>query len=616
MPAPDVRLYLLALLLMGSTSVENVSTRGPVVLAAEQASPADAQDRQSRELADSVARPQDETPTTAKFVESGEVVFQDVTVTSGLASWHHRMGTPEKRHIVEANGSGVALLDYDNDGWLDIYLVNGSTFSAFAGKSAPPHAALFHNNHDGTFTDVATAAGVTNDRWGVGAVVGDYDNDGWPDIYVSNYGENRLFHNNHNGTFTDVAGKAGVALGGWSTGATWGDYDGDGKLDLFVPGYVEVKPEQMQEAGGEDSLSTCRYRGEPVFCGPQGLRGEADHLFRNNGDGTFTDVSVKAGVSDPNKYYGLTALFVDVNGDRRPDLLVANDSTPNYLYLNKGDGTFEDASYKSSYAVNGDGHTTASMGIAAGNFSNNGRIDILHTTFSSDYKVLYRNEGNATFSDVSYTMGLGQITFPFLSWGVGFLDYDNDGWLDIFVASGHVYPVVDKVNWGTSYAERPLLFHNDAGQHFSAVAAVRGSGLGQTLPSRGAAFGDLFNDGKIDVVINNIDHAPTVLRNVSQDHHHWVELKLVGGPKSPRDAVGTVAYLQMGQLRLRGDVLSGGSYASSNDQRIHFGLATQTNPGEVELHWPSGRVERVALPRADAIYTIEEAKGITSTLAP
>jgi hypothetical protein len=570
-------------------------------------------DRRSDSAPPETATRQDGAATAGGFVDTGAVIFKDVTATAGLGGWGHTMGTLEKRYIVEANGSGVALLDYDNDGWLDIYLVNGSTFSALAGKTASPHAALFHNNHDGTFTDVASMAGVTNDRWGVGAVIGDYDNDGWPDIYVSNYGRNRLYHNDHDGTFTDVAEKAGVTLGGWSTGATWGDYDGDGKLDLFVPGYVDFK---IEDPGHPiNSAAGCRFRGALVFCGPKGLKGEQDHLFHNNGNGTFTDVSTKAGVSDPPGYYGLAALFVDVNGDGRPDLLVANDSTPNYFYLNKGDGTYEDVSYKSNYAVNGDGVPTASMAIAAGDYRNNGRLDFLHTTFSGDYKVLYQNDGNATFSDVSYSMGLGQITFPFLSWGAGFFDYDNDGWQDLFIASGHVYPIVDQVNWGTSYAEKPLLFHNEGGKRFTLPAAVKGTGLGEVLPSRGAAFGDLFNDGKMDAVINNIDHSPALLRNVDATQHHWVELKLVGGPRSPRDAVGTVAFLKLSNTQLRGDVLSGGSYASSNDQRLHFGLNNQTKIGQVELHWPSGNVERVTLPMVDAIYTIEETRGVTQTMS-
>ncbi len=291
--------------------------------------------------------------TAGGFVDKGTVVFEDATKAAGLNTWRHVMGTQKKKYILETDGSGVGLIDYDNDGWLDIYLVNGSTYEALSGKSTPPHAALFHNNHDGTFTDVAAKALVTNDRWGFGVAIGDYDNDGWPDIFVCNFGANRLYRNNHDGTFTDVGEKAGVTLGNWSDGATWGDYDGDGRLDLFVSGYVHYDLNHQPEPDNNGvPFAFCQLHGFPVMCGPRGLPGEPDHLFHNNGDGTFTDVSVKAGVSDPGAYYGFTAIFVDVNNDGKVDLLVANDSNPNYLYMNKGDGTFEDQSYVSGFALN------------------------------------------------------------------------------------------------------------------------------------------------------------------------------------------------------------------------------------------------------------------------
>ncbi|MBV9441449.1 MAG: VCBS repeat-containing protein, partial [Acidobacteriaceae bacterium] len=303
--------------------------------------------------------------TAGGFVDNGPIVFKNVAQQAGLATWRHIMGTPEKRYILETVGSGVALLDYDNDGWLDIYLVNGSTYEAETGKAKPPHAALFRNNHDGTFTDVAEKAGVTNDRWGFGVAVGDYDNDGWPDLYISNFGKNRLYHNNRDGTFTDVAETAGVTLGNWSAGPTFGDYDGDGRLDLFVPGYVHYDMNHPPEAGSATvAFSSCQFRGAKVMCGPRGLKGEADHLFHNNGDGTFTDVSKQVGVADTQGSYGLAAVFADVNNDGKPDLLVANDSMPNFLYLNNGNGTFKDASYESGYAFNENGRETASMGIA------------------------------------------------------------------------------------------------------------------------------------------------------------------------------------------------------------------------------------------------------------
>jgi len=554
--------------------------------------------------------------TAGGFVDSGPVVFKDVTKEAGLSGWIHTMGAADKGLIIDTNGSGVGLIDYDNDGWLDIYLVNGSTFDALDGKATAPHAALFHNNHDGTFTDVAAKAGVTNDRWGFGVAIADYDNDGWPDIFVTNYGKNRLYHNNHDGTFTDVAEKAGVTLGNWSAGATWGDYDGDGRLDLFVAGYVHFDrndlPYEKTKATG---FSYCEFRGQTVMCGPRNLEGEPDHLFHNNGDGTFTDVSAKAGVADTvNRYYGITPVFVDVNDDGKPDLLVANDSTLSYLYLNRGDGTFEDASYTSGFGLNEDGREVAAMGVAVGDYLNNGRVDFAISDFSSEAKLLFQNEGNASFNDVAIASGIGKVSIPFLSWGAGFLDFDNDGWLDLMFINGHIYPIADRQDWGTSYAQRPLLFRNLRNGKFEVVPPVNGTGLATVTSGRGAAFGDLFNDGKIDVVISPIDGPPVLLRNVNPDHHHWVELKLVGGPHSPRDTVGATVYLTGNGMRQRQDIVSGGSYVSTNDPRLHFGLGDATDAGMAEIHWPSGSHETIKLPAVDTIFTLTEGRGITSTM--
>jgi hypothetical protein len=454
---------------------------------------------------------------------------------------------------------------------------------------------------------------VTNDRWGFGVAIADYDNDGWPDIFVSNWGENRLYRNNRDGTFTDVADKAGVALNdpvAWHTGATWGDYDGDGRLDLFVAGYLHYDRNNLPtpaEQGGTNAF--CTFRGEQVSCGPRGLKGEPDHLFHNNGDGTFTDVSEKAGVADKPGYYGLGALFVDINNDGKPDLLVGNDSTPNYLYLNKGDGTFDDVSYASGFALNEAGRETASMGIAVGDWQNRGQLDIFDTTFSDDYKPLYHNEGDANFTDISYHIGLGEVTVPFLSWGDAFLDYDNDGWKDLLMSDGHVYPQADKYSWGTSWKERPMLFHNIDGKRFEAVPAVEGTGLADVIAGRGMAVGDLFNDGKLDAVINVMDGHPVLLRNVSADKNHWLELKLVGGPKSPRDATGATVYVTANGMKQRADLLSGGSYLSSNDPRPHFGLGKTTSVDAIEVHWSSGRVEHFTAPGVDRIVTIAEGMG-------
>ena len=564
--------------------------------------------------------------TAGGFVDTGPVVFEDVTKAAGLSGWQHKMGVPEKNFIVETNGSGVGLIDYDNDGWLDIYLVNGSTFNALDGKEETPHAALFHNNHDGTFTDVAAKAGVTNDRWGYGVSIADYDNDGWPDMYVGNYGKNRLYHNNHDGTFTDVAETAGVALGNWSPGSSWGDYDGDGLLDLYVTGYVHFDRNNLPIAGTKAvNYASCLYRGVAVNCGPRGLPGEPDHLFHNDGKGKFTDVTVKAGVEDKDRYFGFTVIFVDINGDGKPDLVVGNDSEPNFLYINKGDGTFDDQSYISGFALNKDGREIASMGIAAGDYENNGLIDFFVTDFGDDYKVMYHNDGDASFTDVSYKVGIAQTTIPFVGWGDGFIDFDNDSWLDLFMVNGHVYPEVDQHDWGTSFKERPLLFRNvpDAtgkGRRFEYVPPVKDSGLAVVTPARGAAFGDLFNDGKIDVIINPIDGPPVLLRNVNPDHHNWVEMQLVGAPKSdkskgsPLDATCATVYLEANGTRMRQDVLSSGSYISSNDRRLHFGLGDATDAGTAEIHWPSGAKETVKLPAVDRIYTITEGKGITGAL--
>ena len=557
---------------------------------------------------DALSRPM----TAGGFVDGAPVVFADATRQAGLDKFRHRMGDPEKRTILEANGSGVALLDYDNDGWLDIYLVNGSTFDGLRGKQAP-RAMLLHNNHDGTFSDVTEKAGVANERWGFGAVVGDYDNDGWPDIYVSNFGKSRLYHNNHDGTFTDVAEQAGVAVGGWSTGATWGDYDRDGLLDLFVPGYVKFDAEHPPIAGQRSiAANACQYRGETNFCGPLGLPSEGNHLFHNNGDGTFTDVTEKAGLAKKFDAYGMASVFVDVDDDGWLDLAVANDSVPSFLYRNKHDGTFSDESFLSGFAVDGEGRPHAAMGIGVGDYNRDGHVDFYVTAFSDDYNVLYQNNGDLSFADVARRAGIAETTIPFLGWGTGFIDFDNDGLLDIFVVNGHVYPSVERHDWGTTWAQRPLLFRNLDGQRFREVPAATGSGLAAVTPGRGAAFGDLFNSGRIDVVINNIDASPTLLRNVVENSNHWIALKLVGGRKSPRDAIGAKVFVTVGGVRQRADVYSGASYSSSSDPRVHFGLGSATKIERVEIFWPSGSKEEISLPAVDRFYTIVEGLGVQS----
>jgi hypothetical protein len=544
-------------------------------------------------------------------------VFEDVTSRTALAKFKHRSGDPEKNYIVETASSGVAIFDYDGDGRPDIYVVNGSTFNAMRGKEKAPRAALYRNLGDWRFEDVTDKAGVSNERWGMGVAVGDYDNDGRPDIYVSNYGVSRLYHNNGTGTFTDVAPKLGCARKGWSTGASFGDYDGDGRLDIFVPGYLDFDinklPANPSEAGTPGSVATsfCQFRGVPVMCGPRGLKGETDTLYHQKKDGTFEDVSVKAGVNDRDNYYGFSSAFVHVNEDDLLDLLVVNDSTPKQLYINKGDGTFDEVGYDSGVALNENGREQAGMGLAVGDYDNDGRVDFYITNFSDDTNTLYHNDGEANFSDLTFQAGHGEVTMPFLGWGTSFLDFDNDGWKDILVVNGHVYPVVDNHQWGTSYAQQALLFHNLGTGRFDRVPASPGSGLGLSVPGRGLAVGDLDGDGLLDAVINNTDSSPTVLRNVTRPAGHWIELRLIGDSarRNPRDAIGAIAYVTTGTLRQRADVISGASYASQNDFKLHFGLGSATKIDKLEVKWPNGTTETVNVAAVDRVVTIVEGKG-------
>lgn len=547
------------------------------------------------------------------------LVFEDVAEKTALGNFKHRSGTPAKEYIFEVPSGGVAIFDYDGDGLPDIYLVNGSTLPALLGKEKPPRAALYHNLGNWKFEDVTDKAGVGNERWGMGVAVGDYDNDGRPDIYVTNFGVSRLYHNNGDGTFTDVAEKVGVARKGWSTGATWGDYDGDGRLDLFVPGYLEIdlnnlprSPAEANKPGGVGQ-NFCQFRGAPVMCGPRSLTGESDTLYHQKPDGTFEDVSVKAGVNDPQKYYGFSSAFVQANEDNLLDLVVVNDSTPKQFYINKGDGTFEEIGYPSGVALNENGREQAGMGIAIGDYDNSGRMSFHITNFSDDSNVLYHNDGDSNFTDVTFLAGLGEITLPFLGWGTSFIDFDNDSWLDLIVANGHVYPVVDDHQWGTSYAQQALLFRNLKNGKFERVGAAPGSGLAYPWCGRGLAVGDLDGDGRLDVVINNADSRPSLLRNVATPVGHWLAFHLVGdvSKKSPRDAIGASVYVTTGKVRQRQDVISGGSYSSQNDTTLHFGLGAATNVDKVEIRWPDGSKETIQVPSVDRKFTVTENKGVS-----
>lgn len=568
------------------------------------------------------------------------VQFTEVTKAAGLASFRFVSGTAAKDYIIEASGSGCAFLDYDNDGWQDIYLLNGATLEALRGQAKAPGAALFHNNHDGTFTDVTAKAGLANEHWGQGVCLGDFDNDGWGDLYVTNIGPNRLYRNNRNGTFTDIAEKAGVALGGWSSGCAFGDFDGDGLLDLFVAGYVKfdvnqppppasgnqaVKGQPIDEgkdkpqsvgmgATYQAGMSTCLYRGQPVMCGPRGLTGEPDHLFRNNGNGTFSDVSAQAGVADQAGSYGFGVAWFDYDDDGKLDLLVANDSTPSYLYHNlstkAGGVKFEDVSYASGTALNDSGREQAGMGVTIGDYDGDGRADIHRTNFADDTNVLYHNDDGRNFTETTHQVGLGNITLPFLGWGTNFFDYDNDGWLDLLVANGHIYPNIDEAGWGTSYKQRLLLFRNRRGK-FADVGSSAGAALFQPRCARGSSVGDFDNDGDLDILLTAVDEAPALLRNEgAHKTGHWLTLKLIGDPaqKCPRDAIGTTVFCTVQGRRLRGEVFSGRSFYSQSDLRVHFGLGAATKVDKLEIRWANGKRELVQLKGVDRFVTIEQGK--------
>ena len=530
----------------------------------------------------------------------------DITASTGIRFEH--LASPEQKYIVESMSGGVALIDYDGDGWPDIYFTNAPNVAmALSGKKA--RSALYHNNHDGTFTDVTEKAGVGYPCWAMGAAVGDYNNDGRPDIVVSCFGGVVLYRNNGDGTFTDVTKAAGLDKDtGWATGVTFGDYDGDGNSDLFVPHYVDFDMHDLPSFG---SRKTCQYHDIAVQCGPRGLKGYPDTLYHNNGDGTFTEVARDAGVDDAKRFFGLGAVWSDFDNDGKLDLFVANDGEPNYLYHNEGNGRFKEMGYDAGVAVSEDGVEQANMGLALGDYMHTGRMSVAVTHFSDEYATLYRNDGSMNFSDVSHAAGIARSTVPFVGWGDAFVDLDNSGWLDLILVNGHVYPQVDDAKTGTAYKEPKLVFQNQGDGTFRDVSAEAGTALRVPQVSRGLAVGDLFNRGRLDIVVENLTGAPMILEAKSQPGNHWVSFDLEGSP-SNRLALNARVFVTTKKFQQMDEVRSGGSYLSQNDLRLHFGLGDAARIDKVEVRWPNGGSQIFENVAVDRFYHLKQGGVLTT----
>ncbi len=550
------------------------------------------------------------------------VVFTDVTAGAGLLHAKNISGSvANKQFLLEEMGCGVALFDYDNDGWLDIFLVNGTSLAPVE-RDRQPISYLFHNNRDGTFTDVTKKAGLTRFGWGQGCCVGDYDNDGYDDLFVTYWGHNILYHNNGDGTFTDVSEQAGVAGSGssWGAGCCFLDYDRDGHLDLFVANYVNF---DLAGAPKPGQAGYCNYNDIPVPCGPQGFAGGTNILYRNRGDGTFADVSQPSGIarpSGPSKMifvgrnwqptgsYGMGAAAADFDNDGWPDIYVASDSAPSLLYRNNRDGTFRETAVSAGCALDENGVALSGMGVAVADYDGDGWLDIARTNFSEQVTTLYRNYGNGAFEDASIKAGLG-VNRKYLGFGVGFFDFDNDGWKDLFLANGHVYSQIAGRKLHVSYKEPKVLYRNLRNGHFEDVSSKTGAALRVENLARGCAFGDFDNDGDVDAVINNLDGPPTLLRNDGGNKNNWIMIKCVG-TRSNRSAIGARVKVISGEHSQIDEVMSGSSYYSQNDFRLHFGLGRATKADRIEVSWPSGAKESFPNLPANHLVVLQETKGI------
>jgi hypothetical protein len=538
---------------------------------------------------------------------SGPAWFEDFAGKAGIRVLNANGDVESKHYILEATGSGVAIFDYDNDGWPDIFMVNGDFMP---GKDQHPTSHLFHNNHNGTFTDVTAHAGLTDTAWGQGACVGDYDNDGYEDLFVTTYGKNRLYHNQGNGSFKEVAAEAGVAGTGklWGTGCAFVDYDRDGKLDLAVANYVSFDLATTPAPGASPS---CTWKGVPVMCGPRGLAYSPNLLYHNLGNGKFADVSTTSGFEKTLGHYCFSVSTIDYDEDGWPDIFVACDSTPAILYRNNHDGTFTDTAADTGVAFNDDGREQAGMGSSIGDYDGDGHLDVVKTNFSDDTSTLYHHNADHSFSDVTFASGIG-VNTQYLGWGCMFMDVDNDGWLDLLLVNGHVYPEVDSGNMGSAYRESRVLYWNQGNGKFKDISRESGPGITRPQSSRGLAIGDLWNDGRLEAVVNNVSDFPLLLVNLARNDNHWIEIHLTG-VASNRDGIGArVTVSGSGPdtpRRWVDEVRSGSSYSSNNDMRLHFGLGHATSVGSIEVRWPSGRDEVFPGVAADRMISLKEGSG-------
>jgi hypothetical protein len=542
--------------------------------------------------------------------EPSPVTFVDVAREAGLNVQNVWGGVKHKKYIIEAKGSGLAFFDYDNDGWIDIYLTNGDRLPGEEpypdGRAPTQH--LFKNNRDGTFTDVTERAGLVRTGWGTAVCIGDYDNDGWDDLFCAYWGHNVLWHNNGDGTFTDVTKKAGLWEDRvrWGTGSTWIDYDRDGFLDLFVSNYIELDLEKVPVPG---QTGYCQWKGIPVMCGPRGLPGGLNILYHNNGDGTFTDVSEKAGILKPGPRYAITATSYDFDNDGWPDIYVTVDSEPSILFQNKHDGTFEDIAVMAGCAYNEDGQEQAGMGVGVGDYDCDGWFDIFKTNFTDDTPDLYHNNGDGTFTDVTFVAGLG-VNTQYVCWGAGFMDYDNDGWWDIFHVTGQVYPEIEEYHLDTQFFSPRLVYRNLTNGKFKDVSKDMGPGVNARFASRGCAFGDYDNDGDLDVLVLNMNDYPSLLRNDGGNKNNWIKIKLLG-TKCNRTAIGARVRVVTGKHAQIDEVHTGTSVMSQSDLRLHFGLGQAKQADLVEVKWPTTqKVERFTNVEANQFLTIKEGEGI------